>query len=302
MHEKILIVDDEQDILALLSSILENEGYEVLTAADGVEGIERFQHEQPDLMITDIKMPRKDGLGVLKEIKAIGADLVDVIIMTGHSDETTAIDCLRAGAYDYLLKPLEDLEVMLVSIERALHKRTLELKNKQLLRKLEEMTIKDQLTDLLNFRQLDPCLDDEIARSGRYRHSFCGVMLDIDHFKDINDTYGHLFGDYVLQKFGDIMRQNLRTTDRLFRYGGDEFFILMSEIGKKEAEVTANRLMEAIRNCHFVRDDHQTNITLSIGCVLYPDQATNKTEIIRHAERALYQAREMGGDRMIFHV
>lgn len=300
-EEKILIVDDEPDILTLLASVLGGEGYEILTAGDGVEGIERFQHEQPDLVITDIKMPRKDGLGVLRDIKATGSD-VDVIILTGHSDEVTAIDCLRAGAYDYLVKPLEDLEVMLSSIERALYKRTLEVKNKQLIRQLEEMAIKDPLTGLFNFRQLQICLDDEIARSDRYGHSFCGLMLDIDHFKNVNDTYGHLFGDYVLQKLGEIMLRNFRSVDRVFRYGEEEFFIIMPETGKEGINVAADRILAVVRNCNFICDVHQANITLSIGCTSYPEQATDKTEMIRYAEDALSQAQKLGGDRIMLHV
>lgn len=301
MHEKILIIDDEPDILNLLSSVLDSEGYKVLTAADGIEGIQQFQEEHPDLIITDVKMPHKDGLGVLKEIKGTDSD-VDVIVLTGHSSEATAIDCLRNGAYDYLLKPLEDIEVMLVSIERALHKRQLERKNRQLVRQLEEMSIKDPLTGLFNFRQLYLCLDDEIARSKRYGHSFCGIMIDIDCFKEVNETYGHLFGDYVLQKLGEIMRQYLRSTDRLFRYGEDQFFIIMPETGKEEVGIAADRLMAAIRSHDFICDDHQTKITISIGCALYPDQAKDKIEVVMFADQALSQAKERGRDRMMFSI
>ena len=301
MKEKILIIDDEPDILALLASILEHEGYEVLTAADGVAGMERFREGKPDLVITDVKMPQKDGLNVLREIKKVGAD-VDTIILTGHSDEATAIDCLRTGAYDYLLKPLEDIEVLLVSIQHALYKRTLERKNKQLIRQLEEMTIKDPLTDLSNFRQLHICLDEEIARSGKYHHSFCGVMLEIDHFKAVNETYGHLFGDYVLERLAEIMRQHLRTVDRIFRYGGATFFIIMPETDQDKAAVAVNRIMTAVRNYHFMCDDQQTNITLSIGGAMYPDQAQEKTALLRDAEKALDHAQKMGGDQVIFRV
>ncbi len=301
MNEKILLIDDEPDILGLLSSVLESEGYEVVTASDGVEGIERFQQEHPDLVITDVKMPRKDGLDVLKEIKATDSD-VDVIVLTGYSDEITAIDCLRIGAYDYLLKPLEDLEVMLASVGRALHKRTLKKKNSQLILQLEETTIKDPLTGLLNFRQLDTYLDDEIARSKRYGHSFCGLMLAIDHFHEVNETYGHLFGNYVLQKVGEFLGQNLRIIDRLFRYGGDEFFIITPETGKERINVAVDRILAVVRACNFICDAQQANITLSIGCTSYPEQATDKTEMIRYAEDAMSQAQKLGGDRMMLYV
>jgi len=138
MNEKILVVDDEEDILKLLSAALGGEGYEVLTAIDGQEGMERFQESEPDLVVTDMKMPRKDGLQFLREIKDSGSD-VAIIILTGHSDEATAIDCLRNGAYDHLVKPFEDIDVLLAAIERSLYKRNLEIKNRRLMKQLEEM-------------------------------------------------------------------------------------------------------------------------------------------------------------------
>ncbi len=144
--------------------MLSTEGYDVLTAADGAEGFDRFQQENPDLVITDVRMPRKDGLEVLKDIKALGDD-VDAIILTGYSDEATAISCLQDGAYNYHLKPLEDLEVIPASVKRAIYKRRLEIKNRQLMQQLEEMVVTDPLTGLFNFRHLHTCLDEEISRS-----------------------------------------------------------------------------------------------------------------------------------------
>jgi DNA-binding response OmpR family regulator len=117
MKEKILVIDDEPEIRELLSEILQGEGFEVFGAADGVEGLELFHDIKPDLVITDVKMPHKDGLEVLKGVKDAKFD-IDVIILTGHSDEATAIECLQSGAYDYLLKPVEDIEVLLTAVNR----------------------------------------------------------------------------------------------------------------------------------------------------------------------------------------
>jgi DNA-binding response OmpR family regulator len=122
MKEKILVIDDEMEIRDLLSEILQEEGFEVFEASDGVEGLELFHDIKPDLVITDIKMPRKDGFEVLKGVKDSKYD-IDVIILTGHSDEATAIECLRSGAYDYLLKPVEDIAVLMTAVNRAIHKR-----------------------------------------------------------------------------------------------------------------------------------------------------------------------------------
>jgi len=298
MNEKILIIDDETEILELLSEVLQEEGYKVVKAVDGMEGLEVFQSETPDLVVTDIKMPRKDGLEVLKGIKGSGSD-VDVIILTGHSDEATAIECLRSGAYDYLLKPVEDVEVFLTAVNRAIHKRNLEIKNKQLIEQLENMAIRDSLTGLYNFRQLHAFLDDELIRSERYGHAFCLLIIDIDHFKAINDTHGHLFGDHVLKKLGEIMSKVSRSTDQVFRYGGEEFVIIMPETGYDEAVVAVDRLMDAVRSHTFVCDEQRAKITVSIGGTSFPFQSIDKVELIKLADQALYKAKEMGRNRFI---
>lgn len=299
MNDKILIIDDEPEILELLSEVLQEEGYEVVKANDGVEGLEVFQSETPDLVVTDVKMPRKDGLGVLKEIRHSGSD-VDVIILTGHSDEATAIECLRSGAYDYLLKPVEDVEVLLTAVNRAIHKRNLEIKNKQLIEQLEDMAIRDPLTGLHNSRQLHAFLDDEIIRSERYGHAFCIFIVDIDHFKAVNDTYGHLYGDHVLKKLGEIMSKIIRSSDQVFRYGGEEFVIIMPETGYDEAVAVVDRLMDAVRGHTFVYDEQRAKITASIGGASFPFQSIDKVELMKLADQALYKAKEMGRDRFIF--
>ena len=299
MNEKILVIDDEEDILKLLSSVLGSEGYEVVTAMDGQEGVERFHETDPDLIVTDVKMPRKNGLQFLKEIKDAGSD-VDVIILTGHSDEATAIDCLRNGAYDYLVKPLEDIDVLLAAVERSLQKRNLEIKNRRLMKQLEEMAIKDRLTGLYNYRHLHTCFGEEVIRSKRYGHFFCTLMLDIDHFKAVNDNYGHLFGDHVLKKLSEILCRSVRSADRLFRYGGEEFIVIMPETSREEAVSAAERIMEAVRGHIFKCDGYETKITVSMGGAFFPDQSEDKIELIRLADKALYRAKESGRDRAVF--
>ncbi|MGB5749176.1 MAG: diguanylate cyclase [Desulfobacterales bacterium] len=296
MKETILIVEDEEDILALLSSLLESEGYHIITASNGREGIAMFQEHNPDLVLTDVRMPVMDGIEVLREIKAKESD-TEVIILTGHSDEATAIDCLRLGAYDYFCKPLEDIDVLFTAVERVLEKRSLELKNRSLVKQLEELSIRDSLTGLYNYRHLQACLDDEINRSRRYDHSFFILMIDADHFKDVNDTCGHLFGDYVLKKLGDLIAGELRSTDRLFRYGGEEFLAIMNEISKSEVVKVVNRQMAAIRNHTFKYEDQKAKVTVSMGGAFFPEDAQNKVSLVREADQALYRAKEAGRDR-----
>lgn len=296
MKETILIIEDEEDILALLSGLLASENYRVITAGNGREGVEKFQEYTPDLIITDVRMPIMDGIEVLREVKTKESD-TEVIILTGHSDEATAIDCLRLGAYDYFRKPLEDIDVLLTAVERVLEKRSLELKNRSLVKQLKELSIKDSLTGLYNYRYLQSCLDEEIDRSRRYGHNFFILMIDADHFKDINDTYGHLFGDHVLKKLGELLTTQLRSTDRLFRYGGEEFLVIMNELDKSEVVMIVDRLMESIRDHKFRYEGQEAKITVSMGGAFFPDGACNKLELIKMADQALYKAKEGGRNR-----
>ncbi len=301
MAEKILVIDDEEDIRTLLSSILESDGYHVITASNGREGLDQFQVHAPALVLTDVKMPILDGIGVLREIKAKESE-ADVIILTGHSDESTAVDCLRLGAYDYFRKPLENVDVFLAAIERVIEKRDLQQKNRQLLEQLTKMSIKDPLTGLYNFRHMQICLDREIDRSERYKHSFFIIMIDVDDFKDVNDTYGHLFGDHVLKQLGKVARGALRSTDRIFRYGGEEFLIIMNEISLPEAKVAVARLLQAVREKTFSFGDHSSKITVSVGCAVFPNDADDKNTLINLADKALYRAKSQGKDQAVFNT
>ncbi|WP_372680224.1 diguanylate cyclase [Desulfosarcina sp.] len=296
MKETILIIEDEEDILALLSSLLESEGYTIITATNGLKGLQEFQAHKPGLILSDVRMPVMDGIEVLKKVKTRETD-TEVIILTGHSDEATAIDCLRLGAYDYFRKPLEDIDVLLTAVSRVFEKRNLEQKNRSLVRQLAELSTKDPLTGLYNYRHLQTCLDEEIDRSRRYGHSFFILMIDADHFKNINDAHGHLFGDYVLKKLGQLISTELRSTDRLFRYGGEEFLVIMNELSKTEVVNAVNRQLAFIRNHTFIYEGQKAKATVSMGGAFFPEDADDKVSLIQAADQALYRAKEAGRDR-----
>ncbi len=297
MKEKILIIDDEEEILEVLAEVFEEEGYQVKKGQDGEHGMAVFLEWQPDLVITDIKMPNKNGLDVLRSVKNSGSD-VDVIILTGHSDEITAIECLKSGAYDYLLKPVEDIAILLVAAERALGKRRLKLQNQDLLRQLAEQALK--MIGLPNYRHLQTCLDEEICRAKRYQHPFCFCMVDIDHFKLFNDSHGHPFGNFVLHELGRLLQEGLRPSDKVFRYGGEGFSIILSETAAPEAKVALDRLLDGIRKHPFSFNGQNATLTISVGVALCPDQAEDLSALISLADEALYQAKETGRDRVVF--
>lgn len=299
MAEKILVVDDEEDIRLMLSEYLAAEGFAVLTAENGVEGIRLFREAFPDLVIVDIKMPVRNGIDLLNDIKEVSDD-VEVIILTGHSDEATAIQCLRQGAYDYLLKPIADLEVLCASVQRGLQKRLLGVKNSRLLKELERMAIQDPLTGLYNHRHLERCLRNEVVRSTRYHHNFMVMMADIDHFKKINDTHGHLYGDFVLKRMARLLEEGLRVTDTIFRYGGEEFLLLLPETNKYQAVRIAERLLESIRYHDFSCEGNRAQITLSMGAAEFPEEASDFSGLIGLADRRLYRAKQAGRDCFFF--
>ena len=293
----ILIVDDEPDITSLLASLLALEGYRVETASNGEEGIERFLAINPDLVISDIRMPVQSGLELLKNIREQTSD-IDVIILTGHGDHATAIEALRHGAFDYFLKPLDDVQQLIDAVEKALAKLESVRLSRMQIKQLEEMAIRDALTGLFNRRQFDIAFESEVQRAERYDRSFCFLIMDIDHFKSVNDTFGHPFGDFVLQELGRVLSSVIRDSDTIYRYGGEEFCALMPETRYAEGKWVALRMLEAVRNHVFSQGRQSLKLTISIGGAVFPDCSGDR--LIQFADQALYQAKHEGRNRVVF--
>ncbi|WP_163134565.1 diguanylate cyclase [Agarivorans sp. Alg241-V36] len=298
MTEKILLVDDEPEIREILAELLEDEGYTVVQAENGEAAFESFMSQEVDLVITDVRMPTMTGVELLKAIKQTDSE-VDTIILTGQSDELTAIDCLRAGAYDYLLKPVEDLDVMLNSVNRAIEKRSLRIKNLELMDQLEELAVRDPLTGLYNMRPFYQFVDAEISSAQEHSHHLGVLFLDIDYFKKINDNFGHQFGDHLLRWFAELLKAEQTETTNIFRYGGEEFVMVLPETNTEKTIEIGKRLLEVVRQQEFTHDGVSTNITVSIGGAVYPVDSINQTDLIRLADQALYKAKESGRDCFI---
>ena len=295
MVEKLLLVDDEPEIREILGELLTDEGFDVTLAEDGKVALEYFLRDDFDLVISDVRMPNKTGIELLKDIQQ-GPKSVDVIILTGQSDESTAIDCLRAGAYDYLLKPIEDLDILLSSVNRALEKRRLQTKNAMLVQQLEELAVRDPLTGLYNMRPFYQFVDSEITQASQDSSEFGLLFIDIDHFKTINDSFGHQFGDFVLKQFAHLLQQDLMETNKFFRYGGEEFVIMLPNISRDKCKDIALRLINIVRNYTFELGLESTSITISIGGAIYPIDSLDQVELIKLADQALYRAKSEGRD------
>jgi len=299
MPEKVLVMDEQDEICLNLSDILTREGYTVLTADNMSDGLRLFQVEAPDLVIADVKMPVDRLLDLVGGVKDSSSE-VDLVVLAAEDDKSAAMDWLGKGVYDYLLKPLGGQEALLPVVRRALQKRRLVVQNGRLIKELQQNTVKDPLTGLYNHRFMHKCLMDEIVRSTRYDHQFLLIMADIDHFKTLNDDYGSNFGDFVLTRMARLLEDNLRLTDSTFRYEGGKFLMLLPETRKNQAIRVAERILENIRYHDFSYEGCKSQVTISMGAAEFPLEARDMPSLIGLADRRLFLAKDMGRDGFQF--
>jgi diguanylate cyclase (GGDEF)-like protein len=261
------------------------------------------------LVISDIKMPGMTGLELLEKIKTRYSD-TQVIIITSHASLETAISAMRHGAYDYLFKPFEDLDLITTAARRALEKVTLTRENRRLMESLEQknnqleranrilkdLACRDGLTRLYNHRYFQDVIHNEIHRARRNGDVFSLLFLDLDHFKHFNDTHGHLEGDRLLRKLGEILLKAVRRSDIVARYGGEEFVIMMPATPKKNAAVMGEKLRRYIENYPFPGRENQPlkKVTVSVGIATFPEDGAERPELVERADGAMYRAKKLG--------
>lgn len=286
----VLVVDDDDLVRTTMSVLVSSLGYMCLVAEDGIEAMQVLASTKCDLVITDIMMPRMDGLELLEYVKVHHPD-VDVIVSTGHSEHASYADVIRAGALDYIRKPIDQGELE-AKMARAVRER-------YYVKKLEELTITDSLTSLLNRRAFDDRFRRELQRSTRQGREMFLAILDVDNFKEYNDQYGHLEGDKVLIALGRLMEEcTRRNVDLNFRLGGDEFGILLLETNADQATEIVQRIL-----LRFV-EMRYGNTTLSIGVVSCRRDENlsiedDEVRLKRKADRAMYEAKEGGKNTVI---
>ncbi|NNF84815.1 MAG: diguanylate cyclase [Deltaproteobacteria bacterium] len=306
---RILIVDDEETIRGILSRVLGQEGYEVTLAESGEEALEIFGKDPHPLVLTDIRMGGMSGMELLTEIRGINSE-TQVLIMTSYASLETAIEALRLGAYDYMVKPFEDLDLVTATISRAGEKirlsreiqsliETLKGKNEELEVKnriLAEQASYDGLTQLHNHRHFQETLAIEVSRSLRHGRTFSLIFMDVDLFKNYNDTHGHLKGDSVLRTIGEILKNILRKTDTAARYGGDEFVLLLPETDKGAAQGVGELVRKTIESHPFYGRDAQPGgkVTVSVGVASFPADGTDAANLVQSADKALYESKDSG--------
>jgi len=301
----ILLVDDDPLILIGVGAILENKGYQVVTCDCGEKALDRLKRKQFDLVITDLVMGEVDGIRILKTAKTSNPETM-VIILTGMGDITSAINALRHDADDFLLKPCE-YEELFFRVERCLDK--LEARKRlraaeTALRKSEQryrrLSITDSLTGLFNSRHFFSQLKKEIERAQRYRPPLSLLVLDIDDFKKYNDRFGHIEGDKVLARAGKLIQDSLRKTDSAYRYGGEEFTVIMPETDGQEAQHIAERIRKTFADQVFKPNEQDAlRITASIGIAEYRN-GENMSEFIKRADSNMYVAKKKGKNRIFY--
>ncbi len=294
---RVLVIDDSEPIHRLVEARLRPEGLEVIGELCGERGIERAISEDVDLILLDVGLPDLDGFEVCRQLKEHPTTRdVPIIFLTGTTSTDSKVRGLDLGAVDYVTKPFDQVELR-ARVRAA-------LRTKRLQDLLEQQSFVDGLTGLWNRTYLDRRIESELTVARRYGRALTLVMIDIDHFKRLNDTYGHLFGDVVLQGIGDALRAFARRSDIVARYGGEEFAILLTNTTMKAAAFVSERLRSSIETRAFEEHDEVVNITASFGLACTEDFDAERTpeNLIRAADNALYASKDAGRNCIHIHA
>lgn len=294
---KILIAEDDRILSKMLSVTLGRMGHEVVSAENGRQALAMFQAHLPPIVISDWIMPEMDGIEVCEQIRKLELDhYTYFILLTSKTERGEYVQAMEAGVDDFLSKPLD---VQLLGIRLRVAERILRAENELLVLKnqAEENALRDQLTGLPNRRLLTDRLGHETGRALRLRQKLALVIVDIDHFKQINDGYGHKVGDQVIVMVGHCLQEQLRRSDTVCRWGGDELVLLLTDIGDAaKVGLVCAKLMQAVKE-QAIEAGITAPVSLSMGSAIFPDDATDPALLMQQADHALYLAKAQGRDR-----
>ena len=297
MTGTVLVAEDSLVVRAVLRQHLESQGYTVIEANDGNAALRACRETKPDVVLLDIEMPGLDGHDVLRALKA-DPDLSDVpvVFLTGRTDTEDLVDGLRLGAHDYLKKPFEASE-LIARVSAAARVKTLQDELRRRNAELDLISRTDALTGLSNRRHIEERLREFASAAHRHGFSLGVLMLDIDHFKQVNDTVGHAAGDAVLREFATRLRFALREEDIPGRWGGEEFLVILPNTDLAGARMVGQRVCDHIAAKLFPVADHRTLlVTVSGGCAV--SDGRDSEELVRRADNALYDAKQNGRNRI----
>lgn len=315
----VLFVDDEKYLLQATERLLANEHYNKFFAQSAVEALKILETKSIHILVSDMKMPGIDGLDLLMTVKEKFPDTIRMVF-SAYTQTSQILPCINQGEiFRFITKPLNPkeliasiqnaIELLLLKKERFELTEQLQIKNKILEQTLTEkqlieehlknLSILDELTGIYNRRQFTTSLHREFNHSQRYQTDFSLLMLDLDHFKTVNDTFGHAFGDFVLKIFARRVRAAIRETDLIFRYGGEEFMVLLPNTAIDDAVQLGGRILRISRLKPFIMDRFIHTCTVSIGAVSHATIIpTAPEDLIEAVDQLLYKAKQSGRDQL----
>jgi diguanylate cyclase (GGDEF)-like protein len=296
---RVLLVEDDEDDFLIIRDLLadiQDSSY-IITWVDTIEKALQIIEQEPfDISLVDYRLGQMTGLDLIQEIKR-GNNGFPIILLTGIGDREVDMAAMQAGAADFLMKGQLDARILERTIRYA-------IEHNHIVKSLNELTILDELTGLYNRREMKRLMDQELERFKRNGHPFSVIMLDIDHFKPVNDTYGHLTGDQVLKQLAILLKNRVRIIDQCARYGGEEFVIILPETSKERAAIVAESIREIVAQSRFNCNQEcgnqvQIEISISLGVAELPSDGMCNQAILAAADRVLYKAKKRGRNQVV---
>lgn len=282
------IIDDDVSMLILLKEALEEKGWMVMTTTDAEKAVSLYYDLQPDCLVIDAELSEKNGFQILETIQQHNhKQFIPKVIISSENDRQTRIRAYEMGADDFIEKPI-DMEEFIVRINQQLQRKSI----------FDQSVLIDELTQVYNRRFLFDLLERQLKELERTGTAFSIAILDLDHFKAINDSYGHLIGDKVLETFATYLKENIRSTDIVFRYGGEEFVILLPRTNDEDAKEVINRILAQFSKIEFEDQGKTFTVSFSAGVYMASNPEEASKEILKIADQALYEAKEKGRSRV----
>jgi diguanylate cyclase (GGDEF)-like protein len=308
-NKQILLVDDDVVVRAKVSESLQQDGFAVILAKNGNDGIQAYQEHRPDLVLVDAVMPLLDGFEFCEKLKDLGERFTPILMITSLDDNDSVDKAFAAGATDYITKPI-NLSILrqrvrnLIQQSQLIKSQLSELQ--QANQNLQLLANLDSLTKLANRRGFDQYIQQEWERMKRIRAPLSLIMCDVDYFKNYNDKYLHPTGDKCLIKVAMAMRNTVRRSgDLVARYGGEEFAVILPNTDALGAVYVAENIRSAVKDLHIAHEASAVSpyVSMSLGVsTIIPTQETEPQNLIDAADRALYQAKAQGRDRVVMTI
>jgi two-component system cell cycle response regulator len=297
----ILVVDDSEDVFEGIKAFLGDQDLINMFWVENMkDALTMLGQNQFDMIFLDHFLKDGTSLDFLRKAEKEGIE-TPVIVISGQGDEMLVSQVIQSGAYEYLPKDRINLESVSRVINNTLERARLRSDVKKAQAKMAEMSTVDELTKLHNRRYFIEALEGEFERANRYEAEIALVIMDLDHFKGINDTYGHPAGDMVLSEIGRILKEHVRRNDIGCRYGGEEFAVILSNVSRDNIYAAYERFREMVSKQPFEYEEKKLHITVSIG-IAFSNNAESANDLLAHADQALYQAKETGRNKTVTYI